>query len=72
MEPEQWEEFKPYALNALQVGTYTLSTENILHLVHSASRFVAFVGVLIHGDNIYKLFLDSLPNELLFLWQLSQ
>lgn len=72
MKPEQWEEYKPYALSAMQVGTYTLSTEAIFRLVHSASSFVAFVDALIRGDKIYKLFFDSLPDELLFLWQLSQ
>ena len=72
MEPEQWEEYKPYALNALQIGTYTLSTEAMSFLVHTASSFVAFVDELIQGDRIYKLFFDSLPDELLFLWQLSQ
>ena len=72
MEPEQWEEYKPYALTAMQVGTYTLSTEAILFLVRTASSFVAFVDTLIRRDEVYKLFFDSLPDELLFLWQLSQ
>lgn len=70
MEPEQWEEYKPYAINALQEGRYTLASE--LHFVHTASSFAAYVDVIIGGDRIYKLFLDSLPDELLFVWQLSQ
>lgn len=72
MEPEQWEEYKPYALSALQRGTYALPIETVSYLVQTASNFVAFVDALIIGDKVYRLFFDSLSDELLFLWQLSQ
>lgn len=72
MEPEQWEEYRPYARSALLGGTYTLATGDIFRYIHTASSFTSALDALTQGDRIYKLFLDSLPDELLFLWQLSQ